>query len=159
MMKSSWAFGGCECTELSDFRYYQCSVSLSSLYFTHLPLTALVFRLALIWRKIWLTCKLLLTVKFCLLWFLSGKNYKIYLCSFYNNALLLIRSAELSHRLWTYCLSFCLNSFRVKLFSMKNDTLFILFKDRLQNEMRSKKIFFWHLSDPVTKRIAKFLYF
>ena len=41
MMKSSWAFGGCECTELSDFRYYQCSVSLSSLYFTHLPLTAL----------------------------------------------------------------------------------------------------------------------
>ena len=41
MMKSSWAFGGCECTELSDFRYYQCSVSLSRLYFTHLPLTAL----------------------------------------------------------------------------------------------------------------------
>ena len=42
MMKSSWAFGGCECTELSDFRYYQCSVSLSRLYFTQLPLTVLL---------------------------------------------------------------------------------------------------------------------
>jgi hypothetical protein len=41
MMKSSWAFGGWECTELSNFRYYQCSVSLSRLYLTHLPLTAL----------------------------------------------------------------------------------------------------------------------
>ena len=59
MMKSSWAFGGCECTELSDFRYYQCSVSLSRLYFTHLPLTALKKSIKLPRYILWsrLTCR------------------------------------------------------------------------------------------------------
>ena len=42
MLKSSWAIRGCECTELSDCRYYQWSVSLYRLYFTHLPLTTLI---------------------------------------------------------------------------------------------------------------------
>ena len=69
----------------------------------------------------------LLTVTVCLLWFLSGKNPKIYSCSFYNNTLLLERSAELSHQLWTCCLSFCLNSFWVKLFSTNDITQFLSF--------------------------------
>ena len=64
----------------------------------------------------------LLTVKVCLLWFLSGKNYKIYFCSFYNNALLLIRSAELSHQLWTCCLSFGSANLSKRIFAPKSET-------------------------------------